>query len=426
MDLSDVAIIQPTVPSAPAMVDYSVPTPKKPEYIQAKSVIGGLSVSVPAIPSSCKGVNVYINGNAVFYPNNAVFIPLEADVYTVKCAYVDIFGEGEQTAEEVVSVKAVIDAETIKSIGITRDMLDSSLDEVLQDAQGASLKIDEANNRITSIVTALKGNPKDSGYSAITQLYNGLQLKVSKDNIISSINLSKEGVQINGKMLHVTGQTVFDDNVITRKMIQAKAVTADKISVDNLGAISANIGTVRGGTIIGTTIQNDSGSFKVDRNGNIQGARIDGQSFKLSGFDIMAMTKGVYDVAHGADCPLPAGYSESECVFIPSGGFGWSKATKQNRYGGLFTLVNGQTIRIDDVKNLSSRFTASSIASENTLSLVVLDQYSNSRTVTTHVGEFIGLNGRRVCCIKYYPTSSNESYEMESGYTKVYVIGMKR
>lgn len=307
--------------SAPAMVDYSVPTPKKPEYIQAKSVIGGLSVSVPAIPSSCKGVNVYINGNAVFYPNNAVFIPLEADVYTVKCAYVDIFGEGEQTGEEVVSVKAVIDAETIKAIGITRDMLDSSLDEVLQDAQGASLKIDEANNRITSIVTALKGNPKDSGYSAITQLYNGLQLKVSKDNIISSINLSKEGVQINGDLLHITGKTVFDDNVITRKMIQAKAVTADKISVDSLGAISANIGTVRGGTIIGTTIRNDNNTFSVDANGNIRGVNITSGSInaniiRQAGYELKRVIKHIVDVDSDTQIPIPNGYSRNSMLPI--------------------------------------------------------------------------------------------------------------
>ena len=307
--------------SAPAMVDYSVSTPKKPEYIQAKSVIGGLSVSVPAIPSSCKGVNVYINGNAVFYPNNAVFIPLEADVYTVKCAYVDIFGEGEQTGEEVVSVKAVIDAETIKAIGITRDMLDSSLDEVLQDAQGASLKIDEANNRITSIVTALKGNPKDSGYSAITQLYNGLQLKVSKDNIISSINLSKEGVQINGDLLHITGKTVFDDNVITRKMIQAKAVTADKISVDSLGAISANIGTVRGGTIIGTTIRNDNNTFSVDANGNIRGVNITSGSInaniiRQAGYELKRVIKHIVDVDSDTQIPIPNGYSHNSMLPI--------------------------------------------------------------------------------------------------------------
>lgn len=307
--------------SAPAMVDYSVPTPKKPEYIQAKSVIGGLSVSVPAIPSSCKGVNVYINGNAVFYPNNAVFIPLEADVYTVKCAYVDIFGEGEQTGEEVVSVKAVIDAETIKAIGITRDMLDSSLDEVLQDAQGASLKIDEANNRITSIVTALKGNPKDSGYSAITQLYNGLQLKVSKDNIISSINLSKEGVQINGDLLHITGKIVFDDNVITRKMIQAKAVTADKISVDSLGAISANIGTVRGGTIIGTTIRNDNNTFSVDANGNIRGVNITSGSInaniiRQAGYELKRVIKHIVDVDSDTQIPIPNGYSRNSMLPI--------------------------------------------------------------------------------------------------------------
>ena len=63
--------------------------------------------------------------------------------------------------------------------------------------------------------------------------------------LISRINLSPTGTRIDGKLLHVTGQALFDDNIVTPKMIQAGAVTADKMQVDSLSAISATIGTLR-------------------------------------------------------------------------------------------------------------------------------------------------------------------------------------
>ena len=43
--------------------------------------------------------------------------------------------------------------------------------------------------------------------------------------------MSPETITIDGKYIHVTGDTVFDNNVIVNNMIQAGAVTADKLSV---------------------------------------------------------------------------------------------------------------------------------------------------------------------------------------------------
>lgn len=404
--------------SAPAMVDYSVAAPVKPEYVVVKAAIGGFVVTLPPIPSSCKGVNVYVNGSAYYYANNSVFISRDAGVYAVKAAFVDIFGEGAQSDEQLATVKAVIDKEAIKAIGITRDMLDKSLDDALQEAQGASLKVDEANNRITSIVTALEGNPKDSGYSAITQLYNGLQLKVDANNIISSINLSKEGIQISGNLIHVTGDTVFDNNVITKGMIQAGAVTADKMSVSSLSAISANLGTVRGGTIIGTTIQNSSGSFKVDANGNIKGVTIDGESFKRSGLNLTATTSARYTVANDQYCPIPAGYSENECIFISSGGQGWGTIPS---FGGSYGKNAAQfySYVIQENANLTN-------------SVLIYDdsKSTNNYEYASFNAVSVGLVGRRAICRRinrsYKTPSVFDPKYCEIGYVNVTVIGIKR
>ena len=62
---------------------------------------------------------------------------------------------------------------------------------------------------------------------------------------MSAINVAPWGVRIDGRLLHITGNTQFDGNIIANHMIQAGAVTADKLSVGSLSAISANIGLLR-------------------------------------------------------------------------------------------------------------------------------------------------------------------------------------
>lgn len=88
--------------------------------------------------------------------------------------------------------------------------------------------------------------------SQITQISSGIDLKVTQAmnsldgaEIVSRINLTPAGTRIDGKLLHVTGEALFDNNVITKGMIQAGAVTADKMQVDSLSSITATIGTLR-------------------------------------------------------------------------------------------------------------------------------------------------------------------------------------
>ena len=107
-------------------------------------------------------------------------------------------------------------------------------------------------------------------------------------------------------------------------MLSANAVTADKLNVSTLSAISGNLGEVTGGKIIGGTIQNNTGTFKVDANGNIVGAnitgsRIDAQSIMQAGFKIRNIDVQIYKVRHGDWCPLPEGFNESQCTFVPVG-----------------------------------------------------------------------------------------------------------
>ena len=129
-------------------------------------------------------------------------------------------------------------------------------------ANDVVVRVKATQDSVTSIVAKLSGNPQTSGYSAITQIYSGLQLKVDKNGVVSAINVAPGGVRIDGKILHVTGATQFDNNIIANRMIQANAVTADKLSVGSLSAISANIGLLRTKTA-GARVEMENNQIRV-------------------------------------------------------------------------------------------------------------------------------------------------------------------
>ena len=80
----------------------------------------------------------------------------------------------------------------------------------------------------------------------ITQLDNAIKSQViDGDKVMSAITQYSGGTRIDGKLLHITGQTQFDKNVIAKGMIQAGAVTADNLQVKNLSTVSSTIGLLR-------------------------------------------------------------------------------------------------------------------------------------------------------------------------------------
>jgi hypothetical protein len=318
----------------PAELTYNVPQPKQPTNLKATANINGIGVTFEAIPANCKGANVYVDSKVYFTTTNALTIPLEAGVYNVKVAFVDIFGEGPATAAVSVAVKAKIDKELLdmESLGIS-DMdkavkaLKAEVGTVKNDVSGFSSKLIDQANAFQRTVNDLNRNVS----SQITQISNGIELKVTNalgkldgKELISRINLTPAGTRIDGKLLHVTGQALFDDNIITNKMLQADSVNARNIKVDNLSSITVNTGNLTGGSITGGTFKNSTGTFEIDRNGNIKGAnitgsRIDALSIFQSGYKIKNIDVQVYKVKHGDYCPIPNGFTEKQCTFIPVG-----------------------------------------------------------------------------------------------------------
>lgn len=319
---------------APSEVTYNVPLPKKPSQVQAVGNMNGVGVSTESIPVGCKGMNVYVGSKVYFTPNNVISIPLDAGVYSVSVAFTDIFGEGPRTDAIDVTVKAKIDKALLDMESLGLDAMDKAVKALQGEMGTVKTNVNGLSSQIIDQANAYQRSLSDLNRnvsSQITQISQGFELKVTQaigkldgKELISRINLTPAGTHIDGKLLHVTGQALFDDNIITNKMLQANSVTARNMQVDSLSSISANIGSLRGGDITGTTFKNENNTFRIDKNGNIVGAnitgsRIDAQSIYQAGFEVKNLDIQVFQVRHGDYCPVPKGYNRADCTFIPVG-----------------------------------------------------------------------------------------------------------
>ena len=319
---------------APSEVTYNVPQPKKPSQVQAVGSMNDIGVSTETIPVGCKGMNVYVGSKVYFTPNNVISIPLDAGVYSVSVAFTDIFGEGPRTDAIDVTVKAKIDKALLDMESLGLDAMDKAVKALQGEMGTVKTNVNGLSSRIIDQANAYQRSLSDLNKnvtSQITQISQGFELKVTQaigkldgKELISRINLTPAGTRIDGKLLHVTGQALFDDNIVTKKMLQAGSVSADKMQVDSLSSISANIGSLKGGSITGTTFKNANNTFRIDANGNIVGAnitgsRIDAQSIYQAGFEVKNLDIQVFQVRHGDYCHVPKGYNRADCTFIPVG-----------------------------------------------------------------------------------------------------------
>ena len=239
----------------PLSVHYDFPAPTAPT-IEVTNTLQGFNISIKNKPEHVSGTRVHISGSGISktIETTGAFVSYSgvAGIYAVQAAFYDAFGEGVLSLGYMVTVAANIDKAAIKGLTITQQDLDAVLAEKLR---RLDMSANQTQDSVTSIVAKLSGAPQASGYSAITQIYNGLQLKVNQGDVVSAINVSPWGVRIDGRLLHVTGNTQFDGNIIANHMLQASAVTADKLAagavtadklaVGSLSAVSADIGLLR-------------------------------------------------------------------------------------------------------------------------------------------------------------------------------------
>lgn len=153
--------------------------------------------------------------------------------------------------------------------------------QIAQDKTNQTLQssIKQNADSITSIVSNLSDPQKAvANYSAITQLHDDINLRVKKGDVINQINVSDESILIDGKKVHITGNTVFDNNVIAKGMIQAGAVTADKLAAEDI-TLGSNTAT---GVVAGAVRLNSDGMTVTGKNGSSIQFGQNGMTFKDS------------------------------------------------------------------------------------------------------------------------------------------------
>lgn len=118
--------------------------------------------------------------------------------------------------------------------------------------------------------TAWSKGPIDGAtQSQITQLSDTINLRVEKDKIVNQINISPEGILIDGKKVHITGQTFIDNAVIKSAMIADAAITNAKIqnaSISSAKIINLDAAKIVAGEVNGLVIRSITGTgrFKVE------------------------------------------------------------------------------------------------------------------------------------------------------------------
>lgn len=229
--------------SAPAILQYNKPVPKKPNPPVLTSTIGGFGLTAEAVPKDCAGMNIYINGTDgqknIKTENNSYSHTCGAGIYDVAIAYFDMFGEGEKSGESRVVVKVSISKDMLEDEAVSIAKVDALVKQKLNDGEIAKQNVATVVSNLGNLMLA------KSNYSAIAQMTDAINLRVQKGDVINQINLSPTTTTIASRYLHVGAETVIDNNVIVSRMLAAKAVTADKLAVTSLSAITANIGLLR-------------------------------------------------------------------------------------------------------------------------------------------------------------------------------------
>lgn len=264
--------------SEPAVHEFSKALPQKPTAPQLTSTIDGVRIKMQGLPLGATGYKIHIKTKDSqetveddFYTANSEYIYFFFIGHiTVRYCFVDPLGDGEWSDTSEADCKAGIDIGQVPTIDYTKfdkftqDAIDKannqpSINDALSsqiNSQGSAI-VQNANS-ITSVVTELNKKPADCNYSSINQLQDDILLCVKKDGVINAINVSTEGIVIDGNKVHITGDTVFDNNVIVGGMI-----AADSIALEHLKANSVSSAKIQANAITSTKIA--AGAVTADK-----------------------------------------------------------------------------------------------------------------------------------------------------------------
>ena len=225
-------------------------------------------------------------------------------------ADVSLASQLKQTAESITSTVQNNKTEQDKknqSLDVDISQLKQTAESITSTVQSnkkeLSSQISQNADKITSVVTNLSDTQKAStAYSAIAQMVNAIQLRVTADNLkemgqngqlMSYINLTPTTVSILSKLLHITADTLIDGNVITGGMIKAGAITADKLAASII-ELTKSQGIKGGGATLdtnGLTVRGNDGSYVVHGSNGMEFHDGNGNTFAMVGATVMGTVK---------------------------------------------------------------------------------------------------------------------------------------
>lgn len=161
----------------------------------------------------------------------------------------------EQTATMISNSIANFKDDTLSQYSTTKQteaLISSQVASYTDGKLSGYSTIEQTNTAISNMVVKMDAatNKKLESYSTIQQTQDAISLAVknvdiSGNDIITKINIADGTIKLDGKYVHITGDTQFDSNIITKNMLQARSVDASKINVESLSAITARIGELK-------------------------------------------------------------------------------------------------------------------------------------------------------------------------------------
>lgn len=113
-------------------------------------------------------------------------------------------------------------------------VVDTKISTVDADGKFATQsQLTQTANSLTSTITQVQNNLDQvemTTTSQISQLADNINLRVKENDVVNQINISTEGILIDGKKVHITGQTMIDNAVIATANIKDANITTAKIA----------------------------------------------------------------------------------------------------------------------------------------------------------------------------------------------------
>lgn len=199
--------------------------------------------------------------------------------------------ELEQAKTEVTQAK-----QAAKQAGDLAGQAQASAAKAASDVAAARKQADQAVKTASQASEGVEGlkitlsDNLQNVWGSIAMMSNNINLRVTKGDVINQINISPETILIDGKRVHITGQTTIDNGIIGTAMIADAAITNAKIS--QLSADKITTGTLAASRIAAGSITSDKLTIA---NGYIQTAMIRDAaitSAKIAYIDASKITTG--------------------------------------------------------------------------------------------------------------------------------------